>query len=275
MSGPTHLKEVGQSQHAAKAAEAKLLFHPTIDITASVWSPDSGVSWKDDPKRKVIHFVRHGQGYHNLLGEVCRDHGARFSETGEYELTIAEKCPYMLPGIQDPSLTTIGRKDAMFLRNLAPLLHVELLVVSPLRRASETVLIGFRNCISNGVPLIAHEDCREQCGVFLCDKRSSVSEYVEDPRYAAVDFTHLGSDEDSMWCPTRRETMLEMAQRAESFLLWLRNRPEREILVGTHSAWLMAVFNVVLKYEASTNLDYITSMFDTGEMRSVILCWDS
>lgn len=275
MSASKHLKEVGQAQHAAKAAEAKLLFHPSVGITASMWSPDSGVSWKDDPTRKLIHFVRHGQGYHNLLGEVCRQNGAEFSETGDYELAIAEKCPYMLPGIQDPPLTAIGRKDATFLRNIAPLLHVELLVSSLLRRATETILIGFKNCVSNGVPIVAHEGCREQCGVFLCDRRSHVSDYTEDPRYGAVDYTLLGSDEDSMWKPTRRETMLEMTQRAESFLLWLRNRPEREIVVGTHSAWLMAVFNIILQYDQSVNLDYATSMFETGEMRSLVLRWGS
>ena len=269
-----NLKEIGQAQHAKKVADAKMLFCRVMGITASMWKPDPTASWKDDPSLKVIHFVRHGQGYHNLLGEVCRDNGMSFSETGEYDLAISENCPYMVPGIEDPPLTAVGRQDAKYLRNIVPLLQVELIVTSPLRRATETVLLGFQECITNGVPVVMHEDCREQIGVFLCDKRSDLNDFLEDIRYASVDFSMMNSDEDAMWQPTQRESMLEMAQRAEAFLLWLRERPEREIVVGTHSAWLMAVFNIVLQHDTSVNAEQFTSMFETGEMRSVFVKWE-
>jgi hypothetical protein len=49
---------------------------------------------------KLVHFIRHGQGYHNLLGQVSRNYGAEFSETGEYEVAVKEQCPYMLPAMQ-------------------------------------------------------------------------------------------------------------------------------------------------------------------------------
>lgn len=44
---------------------------------------------------------------------------------------------------------------------------------------------------------------------------------------------------------------------------------EREIVVGTHSAWLMALYNVVLNV-SDDHLD-LKTMFATGEMRSTIV----
>lgn len=264
------LKTIGQLQHAAKAAEAKSLYKGSI-IKAKLLKEDN---WRSSNSRKLVHFVRHGQGYHNLLGQVSRDYGAVFSETGDFELAVKEQCPYMLPAIQDPSLTAIGREDAKGIRSRGNTIKPELLVTSPMRRAAETILVGFPNV---SVPIVAHEGCREQLGVFICDKRSDLTDYKEDGRYSMIDYNLIESNEDTLWQETKRETMLEMAYRAEAFLHWLRDRPERDIVVGTHSAWLMAVFNVVLDVDSSASsveeAEHLHSMFSTGEVRSVLLDW--
>lgn len=242
MQAPALLKAVGQAQHFLKAQEAKLKFKGN-GLKGKKFESDEDNNWKQSSNSKLIHFVRHGQGYHNLLGELSRKYGAEFSETGDYELAVKEEAPYMLPAIQDPSLTAVGREDSVKLRSATSSINPQLLVVSPMRRASETILIAFPAKGPHGsLPIVAHEGCREQLGVFLCDKRSCVSEYQEDGRYSRVDFSHIASDSDTLWQETQRESMLEMAYRAEAFLLWLlKERPEREIVVGTHSAWLMAV----------------------------------
>lgn len=274
------LKAVGQAQHAQKAAQAKQNFKRSLGCNIRCW--DSEKTWRNLPNTKLIRFIRHGQGYHNLLGEVSRSLGAVFSETGDYDVAIKENCPYMLPSIEDPPLTAVGRNDAKLLRNIENSLDAELFVTSPLRRAAETILIGFCNTLRTNpsIPLIAHEGCREQCGVFICDKRSDVSDYNEDMRYSRIDYSHIADDVDSYWSATDRESMLEMSYRAERFLTWLLyERPEREIVVGTHSAWLMAVFNVVLDTDNATDEEgsncsaQLQSMFATGEMRSVLLSW--
>lgn len=271
---------IGQTQHALKAAEARLSFRRELQCKVVSW--DKHKAWRGDDNTKLIHFIRHGQGYHNLLGEVSREYGAVFSETGEYEIAVNENCPYMLPSIQDPPLTATGRHDAKLLRPQVETLDVELLVTSALRRASETMLIGFHDILQakDSMAFIAHEGCREQCGVFLCDKRSDISDYKEDLRYSLIDYSLIPSDEDGHWKPTERESMLEMSYRAEKFFFWLlHERPEREIVVGTHSAWLMAVFNVVLDTDSATDTagnscaEKLQSMFATGEMRSVLLSW--
>jgi broad specificity phosphatase PhoE len=255
MHGAALTMSAAQAQHAQKAAEAKLQFRGA-GLNGSVYNSVNDVDWKSSERCKLIHFVRHGQGYHNLLGDVSRRYGAQFSETGEYEVAIKEQCPYMLPAIQDPPLTSVGREDSQKLRVVATTIAPELLVVSPLRRATETILIGFHAAGMHGtVPIVAHEGCREQLGVFLCDKRSDIADYVEDGRYHRVDFSHIQSDSDTLWQETYRESMLEMAQRAEDLLLWLlRERPEREIVIGTHSAWLMAVFHIVLTLQPSSSI---------------------
>lgn len=50
---------------------------------------------------QVIHWVRHGQGYHNLLAECAKKMGYEFRSTGEYEDAKKAKFnPYMEEGIR-------------------------------------------------------------------------------------------------------------------------------------------------------------------------------
>ena len=120
------------------------------------------------------------------------------------------------------------------------------------------------------IPIVAHEGCREQCGVFMCDKRSTKTEYME--MFPNIDYSHITSEEDGIWEERRRESMLEMAYRAHNFLSWLFDGISgdfNEIVVGTHSAWLMAVFNVALEIDEGSQ--HLKSMFATGECRSVLV----
>ncbi|CAJ1334131.1 unnamed protein product [Effrenium voratum] len=83
--------------------------------------------------------------------------------------------------------------------------------------------------------------------------------------FPRVDVSQIKHEEDPTSL-TVRESHLEMAQRAHDFLLWLRSRPEKEIVVGTHSGFLMALFNVALDVA-----DESKSYFQTGELRSVVV----
>lgn len=256
------LRAACHAEHLALAEEAAKRFEsPGVRVSAQQWEP--GMPVPEDAK--LIHWVRHGQGYHNLLAEVSRQLGASFTDSGDYEKVHKDTFnPYLQEAIQDPPLTCLGIADAKALWPLAKLLNPELLVVSPLKRATQTILIGFREAIARGTAVIAHGGCREQCGVNVCDRRSSRSEYAET--FPGVDTSCIKHEED----PTsskRRETYYEMAHRAHDFMLWLRARPEKEIVVGTHSAFLMAVFNVALEIGE----DSMKSFFKTGEMRSVLL----
>lgn len=90
------LRAIGEKQHGVKAAEAKKIFNVKNPYLATLWNAQGDRSQLGtNPDVKLVHFIRHGQGYHNLLGEVTRDLGATFSETGDYDAAIREKCPYM------------------------------------------------------------------------------------------------------------------------------------------------------------------------------------
>ena len=141
-----------------------------------------------------------------------------------------------------------------------------------MKRATETIMLGFQPKMKQApnIPIIAHEGCREQCGVFMCDKRSTKSEYMEI--FPSIDYSHIISEEDSIWKERNRESMLEMAYRAHDFLNWLFegiSSDYNEIVVGTHSAWLMAVFGVTMEIDKGS--EYLKTMFATGECRSVIV----
>eukprot|EP00927_Polykrikos_kofoidii_P066443 TRINITY_DN62041_c0_g1_i1.p1 TRINITY_DN62041_c0_g1~~TRINITY_DN62041_c0_g1_i1.p1 ORF type:complete len:278 (-),score=44.28 TRINITY_DN62041_c0_g1_i1:167-1000(-) len=224
---------------------------------------------------KRIHFVRHGQGFHNLMADIYKSAGRKFdSATGEG----GSDNPYCHPAVLDAPLTEIGREQARCLRPRARALQPqpELVVVSPMVRATQTALIAFDHLLgatgrspSLRVPFVAHESCREIMGIHVCDRRRRLSDVR--PEFTFVDYDEVGiSEEDSLWNADVRETQTELADRAYSFMLWIRSRPESEIVVATHSAFLFSLFNVVLVCEDKG----LTSWFQTGEMRSIVVAFE-
>ncbi|CAK9051384.1 unnamed protein product [Durusdinium trenchii] len=244
----------------------------------------------DLPRIRARRWEPGMPGYHNLLAEAMRSVGCAFSELGDYEeatggaidgsvrclfqyrlalasmelLQIVQEQTRNKDAIVDPPLTCLGIQDAKDLWPKAKTLKPELLVVSPLKRASETIMIGFKEAIQQGVPLMAHDACREQFGVHVCDRRGTRTDYAE--RWPHVDVSCVTHDEDPSSL-TKRESKVELARRGHDFLQWLSGRPEKEIVVGTHSAFLMGVFHIALEIEDES----MKNFFKTGELRSVLL----
>ena len=77
--------------------------------------------------------------------------------------------PYQRPEVRDPPLTELGRQQARALRERAQQLNPEVVVVSPMCRATQTALLGFSHLLphrateNKSVPFIAHEGLRELC----------------------------------------------------------------------------------------------------------------
>lgn len=117
----------------------------------------------------------------------------------------------------------------------------ELLVVSPLERTLQTALTIFGphlDQMGNGkkIPIIALECVREVAGKHLPDKRVAISDKI--PRYPAVDFSSIAEDEDVLWKPEAREAPESVQARITEFLKWISARPETNITVVTHHAFL-------------------------------------
>ena len=230
-------------------------------------SPSIAMEPKEDSKSghittKIIHFQRHGQGYHNLLGENTRALGHDIDIDDPDPTTN----PFVKPEIRDSPLTQKGRQEAAAERARAAKLNPEVVVVSPLHRAVQTALISFADHYHGGVPFVAHEGCREQLGLLTCNRALPLSQTAFE--FPQVDFgSCTAGEEDALWKPGAREHPVDEANRAYAFLTeFLMKRPERELAVVCHSAWLFSVCNAVVDCGGD---DFLESWFETGEIRSV------
>eukprot|EP00956_Cyclotella_meneghiniana_P021184 scaffold38199_cov54-Cyclotella_meneghiniana.AAC.3 len=249
---------------------------------------------------KVVHFQRHGQGTHNQL------YAKHTESNGGIPLNLSEtdpaKNPLLHPSIIDAPLTAKGIRQCQQQYDLhrKNLIGVQRIIVSPLVRALQTAQLTFRdhipktsntdatallsssssnrhlhnnnnnedNIINNNTIWTAHEGCREELGMLLCNKRKPLTETISD--FPHVDFTTL-SETDVMWeeyankfpqQPTRESTE-DMSHRVYDFLTgYLRHLPEREVAVVGHSAWLYAMCNAVFSGEDNS----MTSMTETTEL---------
>ena len=211
---------------------------------------------------KIVHFQRHGQGYHNLLGDVLRDVGIK----PDILSSDSSINPWIRPEIVDSPLTELGKHQCEGQRAVASLLKPEAMVVSPLMRAVQTAKLSFADYETTG-PWIAHEGCREDLGWLVCNKRRKLSEIKAD--FPELQFPSDMTEDDTMWDPSEFETDRHKADRIYDFLVdFLVERPERNIAVVCHSAWLSHMCNNVIDCGGDTNL---TSWFAVSEIRSMKL----
>ena len=249
----------------------------SVTVTAKLQDPSCASSAslstgsKKMVKTKTVHFMRHGQGFHNLLADMRRSAGQNWTQF----VNDPEKNPYVMPEVLDAPLTDKGRRQAMDARKEVTSFAnpVELVVVSPLCRATQTGLIAFEHLIPTEQTaltakklFVAHEGAREESGVHLCDKRRPIREAKNE--FPHVDYQFVTSDEDDIFSPTTRESKKEVGERIYQFLMFLKDRPESHIAVATHSGWLMTLFNGVVDCEGS-----LREWFNTGELKSVEMSW--
>lgn len=160
-----------------------------------------------------IHLVRHGQGFHQL--EPLQEHRQ----------------------IHDPSLTELGvRRCDGFNKHFPDYIHIDLVCASPMRRTIQTAMHCFHDRIPQTptqqiflLPL-AQENTAEPCDVGS-DTASIMREFGD-----LVDTTRVEAGWNSkqgVYAPTPEA----LVARARQLRLWLRDRPEREIVVVGHGAF--------------------------------------
>mmetsp|Transcript_38381 Transcript_38381/g.80364 ORF Transcript_38381/g.80364 Transcript_38381/m.80364 type:complete len:326 (+) Transcript_38381:26-1003(+) len=211
---------------------------------------------------KIVHFQRHGQGYHNLLGDVLRDVGVR----PDIHSSDASINPWLRSEIVDSPLTALGKQQCEGQRSVASLLKPDVVIVSPLLRAIETAKLSFAD-YDGEVPWLAHEGCREELGWLVCNKRRKLSEIKAN--FPDIEFPPNMTEEDTLWDPSGFESETHKGNRVYDFLVnFLAERPEHNIAVVCHSAWLSHMCNDVLDCGGDPNM---TSWFDVSEIRSMKL----
>ncbi|CAE7610321.1 PGM [Symbiodinium natans] len=246
--------EMGDLRAAGETLRASLGFRARLVAAADGATPPEGA--------KKVHFIRHGEGFHNVAQREWR---AKPDWDGKSEPYTLDQDPD--GKFEDPLLTPKGEGQAKDLQPRVASLAPELLVVSPMRRATQTALIAFERQVAGGeLPVLAHELCHERAGRHTCDRRLPKTKLAA--LYPAVDYKLIDSEEDPYWGDGwTREDLPTLAARAAGFIDWLLARPERHVAVAAHSALLLAVFNAACECECADT----RSHFETGEMRTVLL----
>ncbi|CAM0908046.1 unnamed protein product [Alopecurus aequalis] len=227
---------------------------------------------------KTIYLVRHAQGVHNVEGEK-------------------DPRNYMSPALLDAHLTPLGWSQVDYLREhvakcgLAK--KIDLVIVSPLLRTLQTAVgvFGGGNCTDgvsasplmvegagqsgrpaisslNCPPFLAVEACRENAGLYPCDKRSSITK--QRTLFPAIDFSLIENDEDVLWGPVR-EANESVAARGMKFIDWLWTREEKEIAIVSHSDFLFSTLNMYGKECHPTVAEEMGKHFNNCELRSMVL----
>lgn len=252
--------DFNEHMHGMVEAALTMKSRPLIVRAYSMDDPSAPCVSKKNVKH--AHFVRHGQGFHNLMADLAKQEGRTWENC-----TNTPENPYVMPEVTDAPLTNKGREQAAVLqpviRSLDDSAKPQLVVLSPNCRALQTGVIAFRELLGR-IPFLAHEMVREETGVHVCDKRRPTSQQASE--FPMVDFSLLTEEDDVIFSPDRRETKAELVERIYTFFEWLETRDESVVGVSSHSAWLLTVFNANLEADES-----LKGWFQTGEMRSVVL----
>ena len=170
---------------------------------------------------KRVHFIRHAQSEHNVRFEMADD-----------ELAVRHDA-----SLRDAPLTALGKAQADGLRDeVTALRGIELVVVSPLTRAVQTMLAAFAG---HPAPCLVHDLPREHLQSF-CDIGRAPAALSRD--FPALTFDHLA---DPWWYvgesavgPFAPEPYELLIARVAGFADWLSARPEAEIAVVGHAGFL-------------------------------------
>jgi len=198
-----------------------------------------------------VHLIRHGEGFHQL--DPLEEHRQ----------------------IQDPGLTDVGvQRCKDFSVKFPEYIHIELVCASPLRRAIMTAKYFFESVIPT-TPLhqilllpFAQEDSDAPCDV------GSPPEAIEQEFGDLVDLHMVSPDWTSKKGPYAA-TPSALKARAHRFRRWLRQRPEKEIVVVGHGAFWQYVTEELDTQHAARTLAGLKPWWDNIEWRSYTFAPDS
>ena len=115
---------------------------------------------------KTVYWIRHGEGHHNVAQREWRADPQWDGVSEPYTLDNDGGMRYA-----DATLTPKGEEQARSLQQQVAGLAPELLIVSPMRRATQTGLLAFQQHVqSGGLKALALELCHERAGRHTCDK---------------------------------------------------------------------------------------------------------
>ena len=256
-----HSSTLSQIAYASTA-----ILHPPSKTAVRLFSINSG---HNSQTSKIVHFIRHAEGTHNLNEEESK-----------------------LPIHFDAQLTSKGIAQCKQLSKHTADINIDSILVSPTTRTLQTAQHSFPHLYNNdsSVPFIAIEEWRETVN-YLCDARGSKTSLAK--RFPRIDFDYIAHDEDPIWehyeekfgcyktyTKTRESgDKIGLYQRSHNAWSALMSRSEKNVAVVSHSAFFM--HNFICQYaELESIVEYMdddvkelmnSKRFDNCEMRSVVV----
>ena len=176
---------------------------------------------------KSLYCIRHGLAEHNInyFKYGCKT--------------------FYDPKFVDTSLVEEGFKQASTLgETWSEINDIELVVVSPLKRALQTTTRIFRG---KSVPIIVFELAREYpIGGHTCNKRSQ-KEYLMNT-FPKINFDDIKGGEDHLWDPEKEESIHELDLRINIFKKFIEKRPEKNIALVSHASFIGQLKDKHIKY---------------------------
>lgn len=186
----------------------------------------------------TLILIRHAQALHNVnKGKsslyVCPSGHESF-------LTITQDY-----SIKDPPLSELGRAQCAELSKALPerlpddlKSNIGLIICSAMYRTCETAVLSLGWLIEKGIPIQAHAGWQENSSK-LCDTGSPIP--VVAQQFPQIDFSHVDPvfpDKISPAATKYKYIKKNLLERAQSDLEELYHRPERVIVVVSHSAFM-------------------------------------
>jgi len=240
----------------------------------------------DDSRFKVVHFVRHGEGYHNIGFESLEDTHLTangWSQAAKLQKHINHlKKPLDLDAvIVSPLFRTLETASGVFgggtIENGNKMLMVEQ------HKVHNEVTRHYAIAARPGVPFIANEMCRERMSLNRCDRRRNLTETRRN--FPGVDFSLIETEEDVQWDKKHDEAVSAGAigsryfigeksdavqERGLNFVKWVLARPEKNLGVVSHCAFLHETLSAVSRDSPPELAQALSKDFRNCEMRSVV-----
>jgi broad specificity phosphatase PhoE len=189
---------------------------------------------------KRVYFVRHGQGHHNVLWEAGQ-------ETAACEL-------------RDPGLTSLGWEQAEAVAR-DPLLQkalfgdeteqAQLVVVSPLRRTTETAIGAFDRWLQSQPtttrPAVVLQSGLQETANVLCDTGSRIprlKSWLDSSTESYLDFSTLSP---TWYVKDGINDEANLKERLGLFEQWLAERSEEVVIIVAHHNVFLGLLGVTFK----------------------------
>ena len=214
---------------------------------------------KDNLSQKNIYFIRHAESEHNVLERQYMKRLIEFDKINVY----------------DPKLSPDGIKQTNELKEKIKekKIHFDSVFISPLSRAMQTYFL-IEDAINNDADIIVTDFVREVLSMYLDkNKGKELSKLKEENKNKKLNFEFM--TKEYWWfdkgenIDSESEDDEEFSLRLKLFLLWITFRPDKNILIISHSHVFIEIQESYGIYNADMVLldkkdlfDMIISFFD-------------